>query len=113
MCTPTPRIASIVTSTLAPTNSLLGNPAAIKEAAKTRGRSLRDGARHALHDVKANGGLPSMVDSRPFVPGQTIAATPGAVISRNAVLELIQYSPTTKRVHERPVLVVPPQINRY
>ncbi len=106
-------IASIITSALAPTNTLAGNPAAIKEAVRTRGRSLADGARHAMHDVKANGGLPSMVDSRPFIPGETIAATPGAVVFRNEVMELIQYTPTTKRVHERPILVVPPQINRY
>ena len=106
-------IASIVTSALAPTNTLAGNPAAIKEAVRTRGRSLADGARHAMHDVRANGGLPSMVDSRPFIPGETIAATPGAVVFRNPVMELIQYTPTTKRVHERPILVVPPQINRY
>ncbi len=106
-------IASLITSTTAPTNSLVGNPAALKEARRTRGRSLLDGARHALHDLKENGGMPSMVDTRPFVPGDTIAATPGAVVFRSPVLELIQYAPTTKRVHRRPILVVPPQINRY
>ena len=106
-------IASIITSTIAPTNNLFANPAAIKEAARTRGRSLVDGARHALHDVRANGALPSMVDSRPFIPGETVAATPGAVVFRNTVLELIQYAPTTERVNARPIFVVPPQINRY
>ncbi len=106
-------VASIVTSTVSPTNSLLGNPAALKRAVRTRGRSLVDGGRHALHDVRHNGGMPSMVDSRPFVLGETVAATPGAVVFRNPVLELIQYTPTTKRVHRRPILVVPPQINRY
>jgi polyhydroxyalkanoate synthase len=106
-------IASLITSTVSPTNTLLGNPAAIKEAVRTRGKSLRDGARHAWYDVRNNGGMPSMVDSRPFVPGETMAATSGAVVFRNPVLELIQYTPTTKRVHRRPVFVVPPQINRY
>lgn len=106
-------IASVVTSSLAPTNTLVGNPAAIKEAVRTRGRSLVDGARHAWYDARHNGGMPSMVDSRPFVPGETMAATPGAVVFRNPVIELIQYTPTTKRVHARPVFVVPPQINRY
>ena len=106
-------LASLVTSALSPSNSLLGNPAALKEAVRTRGRSLRAGARHALHDVKNNGGMPSMVDTRPFVVGQTVAATPGAVVFRNPVLELIQYTPTTALVFERPILVVPPQINRY
>jgi len=106
-------IASIVTSTLAPTNTLLGNPAAIKEAVRTRGKSLRAGARHAWYDVRHNGAMPSMVDSRQFVAGDTVAATSGAVVFRNPVLELIQYRPTTPRVHARPFLVVPPQINRY
>lgn len=106
-------IASVITSSLAPTNTLVGNPAAIKEAVRTRGKSLRDGARHAWYDVRHHGGLPSMVDSRPFEVGETVAATPGAVVFRNPVLELIQYAPTTKRVHRRPVFVVPPQINRY
>jgi polyhydroxyalkanoate synthase subunit PhaC len=106
-------IASLVTSAVSPSNSLAGNPAALKEAVRTRGRSLVDGARHALHDLKDNDGMPSMVDTRPFVPGETVAATPGAVVFRNPVLELIQYTPTTKQVHQRPILVVPPQVNRF
>jgi len=106
-------VASLVTSAVSPSNTLAGNPAALKEAVRTRGRSVVAGARHALHDLKANGGMPSMVDTRPFVPGETVAATPGAVVFRNPVLELIQYAPTTKQVYERPIFVVPPQINRY
>ncbi|MEO5900172.1 MAG: alpha/beta fold hydrolase [Ilumatobacteraceae bacterium] len=106
-------IAALVTSAVSPSNSLAGNPAAIKEAARTRGRSLLAGARHALHDLKENGGMPSMVDTRPFVPGETVAATPGSVVFRNPVLELIQYTPTTKQVFERPILIVPPQVNRF
>ena len=106
-------LTTIVTSTAAPTNSLLGNPAALRELRKTKGRSIVDGARHALHDTKHNGGLPSMVDTRPFVPGDTVAATPGAVVFQNPVLELIQYAPITKKVGERPVFVIPPQINKY
>lgn len=106
-------IAALMTSAVSPSNTLLGNPAALREARRTNGRSLVAGMRHALHDVKANGGMPSMVDTRPFVPGETVAATPGAVVYRNQVLELIQYTPTTAQVYERPILVVPPQINRY
>ena len=106
-------LAAIATSTIAPTNTLLGNPAALKKAWETRGRSLRDGARHAWHDARHNGGMPSMVDTRPFTPGDTVAATPGEVVFRNPVLELIQYTPTTKRVHRRPMVIVPPQINKY
>ncbi len=106
-------LTNLVTDTLAPTNALLGNPAAIKEAVNTKGKSLIDGLRHARHDLLNNGGLPSMVDSRPFVPGETVAATPGSVVFRNDILELIQYTPTTAKVRQRPLLIVPPQINKY
>jgi polyhydroxyalkanoate synthase len=106
-------LANIVTDGVAPTNNLLTNPAAMREARRTRGRSLVDGARHAMHDLRHNDGMPSMVDSRPFTPGDTIAATPGSVVFRNEVLEVIQYTPTTSKVFQRPLLVVPPQINKY
>ncbi len=106
-------LANLATDAIAPTNTLLGNPAALKEARDTQGRSLVDGARHAMYDVRHNGGMPSMVDSRPFTPGDTVAATPGTVVFRNEVLELIQYTPTTAEVGQRPMLVVPPQINKY
>lgn len=106
-------VAGLVTDAIAPTNTLIGNPAALKEARDTKGRSLVDGARHAMYDLRNNGGMPSMVDSRPFTPGDAVAATPGSVVFRNELLELIQYAPTTAKVYQRPMLVVPPQINKY
>ncbi len=106
-------VLKLATEALAPTNTLLGNPAALERARETRGRSLVDGARHAWYDVRSNGGMPSMVDSRPFVLGETVAATPGAVVWSNEIAELIQYTPTTAQVHARPMLVLPPQINKY
>ncbi len=106
-------VSTLITSTTAPTNQLLGNPAALRRARETKGASLRDGARHALHDARHNGGMPSMVDTRPFVPGETVAVTPGTVVFQNAVLELIQYAPSTAKVYERPIFIIPPQINRY
>jgi polyhydroxyalkanoate synthase subunit PhaC len=106
-------LADLATDAIAPTNTLLGNPAALREARRTKGRSLVDGMRHALHDLRHNGGMPSMVDSRPFTPGDTVAATPGNVVFRNEVLEVIQYTPTTAKVGKRPMLVIPPQINKY
>jgi polyhydroxyalkanoate synthase len=106
-------LAALATDAIAPTNTLLGNPAALREARRTKGRSLVDGARHALHDIRNNGGMPSMVDSRPFTPGDNVAATPGSVVFRNEVLEVIQYQPTTAKVYQRPMLVVPPQINKF
>ena len=106
-------LTNLVTEAVAPTNSLLTNPAAIKESWRTGGQSLRDGFRHYLHDLQNNGGMPSMVDSRPFVPGETVAATPGKVVFSNPILELIQYRSTTAEVHARPVVILPPQINKY
>jgi poly[(R)-3-hydroxyalkanoate] polymerase subunit PhaC len=97
----------------APTNSLAGNPEALKKAAKTRGRSLYDGGRHWLHDVRKNRGMPSQVDSRPFVVGETVAVTKGSVVHRSEMFELIQYAPSTPKVHKLPTVVLPPQINRY
>ncbi|MEL7158869.1 MAG: alpha/beta fold hydrolase, partial [Actinomycetota bacterium] len=106
-------LTNIITSSLAPTNHLLGNPAALKRAWKTKGRSLVSGLRNAVDDLANNGGMPSMVDTEPFTPGETVAATPGSVIHRNELFELIQYTPSTEQVYERPVFIVPPQINKY
>lgn len=106
-------VASLITEAVAPTNTLIGNPAAIAEAVRTRGTSLRDGARHWMHDLQHNGGMPSMVDTRPFVIGENVAATPGSVVFRSEVLELIRYQPVTPQVRTRAVMIVPPQINKF
>lgn len=106
-------LTNLFTEAVAPTNTLLGNPAALKEATRTRGKSLLNGLRNAGHDIRHNGGMPAMVDDEPFVPGETIAATPGSVVFTNPILELIQYRPTTEKVHQRPLVIVPPQINKY
>ena len=102
-----------ISAAIAPTNTLIGNPAAMKRAVNTRGRSLRSGARHLAHDIRHNGGLPSRVDTRPFVIGENVASTTGAVIHRSELFELIQYSPTTAKVRARPLLIIPPQVNKY
>jgi polyhydroxyalkanoate synthase len=104
---------SLLTQSLAPTNSLLGNPTALKRAWQTRGQSLVAGARNALHDLRHNGGMPSMVDTRPFSVGTNLAVTPGHVVHRGEVFELIQYSPVTPKVYARPLVMIPPQINKY
>jgi polyhydroxyalkanoate synthase subunit PhaC len=104
---------TILTSALAPTNVLATNPAALKRAFETGGHSLARGLRHLVDDLVNNGGMPSMVDREPFGVGSELAVTPGAVIDRDAVAEVLQYRPTTREVHERPVLVVPPPIGRY
>jgi polyhydroxyalkanoate synthase len=105
--------AGLVTEALAPTNTLPGNPAALKRGFETGGRSLVRGARNLLHDVRHNHGMPSQVDRTPFVLGENIAVSPGAVVFRSEVCELIQFTPTTAEVGTRPVVMIPPQINKY
>jgi polyhydroxyalkanoate synthase subunit PhaC len=104
---------SLLTEAAAPTNTLLGNPGAIKKAFDTGGASLLRGARNMVDDVRHNGGMPAMVDRRPFQVGTTVAVSPGAVVFRNDVLELIQYLPSTTSIRKRPTLVIPPQINKF
>jgi polyhydroxyalkanoate synthase len=105
--------ASLVTEAVAPTNFALTNPDAIGKAFQTRGRSLVAGTRHLLRDLRHNGGMPSQVDTRPFEVGRNLAVTPGQVVHRTEVFELIQYDEATPKVHRRPLVVVPPQINKY
>ena len=104
---------SLITEAAAPSNARLGNPGALKKAFDTGGLSLLRGARNALSDIRHTGSMPSMVDRRPFKVGSTVAISPGAVVFRNEVLELIQYLPSTPEVRARPTLVVPPQINKF
>jgi poly[(R)-3-hydroxyalkanoate] polymerase subunit PhaC len=104
---------TLLTEALAPTNTLLGNPAALKRAFDTAGRSLVEGFRNYLNDLFTNGGMPSQVDKRPFEVGRNLAVTPGAVVHRGKLCELIQYRPATPQVYERPVLLVPPEINKF
>jgi polyhydroxyalkanoate synthase subunit PhaC len=104
---------SLLADALAPTNTLLGNPAAVKKFVDTGGQSTLRGLMHLIEDLADNGGMPSQVDKAAFQVGKNLAVTPGAVVFRNEVLELIQYQPSTETVHARPVLIVPPQINRY
>jgi polyhydroxyalkanoate synthase subunit PhaC len=98
---------------LAPTNFPWSNPAAIKTAFETRGMSFVHGARHLASDLRTPPRLPSMVDTSKFELGENLAATPGAVVHREEVFELIQYAPQTETVRSVPLLLVPPMINKY
>ena len=104
---------ALLTSAVAPTNSLLGNPAAIKRTLETGGGNLTRGVRNWAGDLRHNGGMPSMADPQALQVGRDLALTPGAVVERDEVAELIQYTPATGSVRERPVLVVPPPIGRF
>src|SRR6266852_7232424 len=106
-------VLSLFADTVAPTNTLLGNPAAMKKMYETGGASLVRGLTHMLEDLANDGGLPSQVNMKAFQVGKDLATSPGAVVFRNDVLELIQYQPTTPQVYHRPLLFVPPQVNKY
>ena len=106
-------LLTILESAAAPTNTLLGNPAAMKRAYETGGLSLLRGLKNFASDVRHNGGLPSTVDRSVYLVGRDFAVTPGAVVDRDPVAEIIQYTPGTERVQARPVLIVPPPIGRY
>jgi polyhydroxyalkanoate synthase len=105
--------AKFLLDAFAPTNTLPGNPAALRQAFDTGGKSVVRGAKNMLSDLRHNGGWPSQVDSTGFEVGVNMAATPGAVVYRNNLIELIQYTPQVKRVYAVPLLFCPPWINKY
>jgi poly[(R)-3-hydroxyalkanoate] polymerase subunit PhaC len=105
--------ADILASAAAPTNFLPSNPAALKRAFDTGGTSLVRGARNFLSDVRHNDGMPSMIEPGASVVGRELAVTPGVVVARDAVAEVLQYAPATDTVFQRPVLVIPPPIGRF
>jgi len=106
-------ISTIVVDALAPTNAILSNPAALKKLIDTGGQSLWAGLQNYVGDLVKNGGMPSQVDGASFQLGKNIATTPGAVVFRDDVFELIQYAPMTSEVWRRPIIITPPQINKY
>ena len=98
---------------LAPSNNPLLNPAAVKAAIDTGGGSVLAGLRHFLADMAVPPRVPSMVEPDAFEVGKDLAVTPGAVILRTPVFELIQYRPATTAVRQVPLLIVPPVINKF
>lgn len=106
-------ISDILVDALSPTNGLVSNPAALKKLIDTGGESLWSGLKNYFEDLVRNGGMPSQVDSKPFQVGKNLATTPGAVVFRTEVFELIQYKPMTAEVWARPLLIIPPQINKF
>ena len=97
----------------APTNVPLVNPASAKQAWDTGGGSLLRGLRQFLHDLQRPPRLPAFVDSSAYTIGKDLAATPGAVVQRGEVAELIQYAPAAERVDQVPVLMVASPVNKY
>jgi polyhydroxyalkanoate synthase subunit PhaC len=106
-------VVSLVVDAMSPTNSLAGNPAALKKLVDTGGASLVHGLENLVGDLVRNGGLPAQVDTRTLAVGKNLATTPGEVVYRTPVMELIQYRPMGDEVHKRPLLIAPPQINKF
>lgn len=104
-----------LTDMMAPTNFLATNPDALERAIETEGASLVKGLENLVQDIEANKGelLVTLADRNAFTVGQNIGATEGQVVYRNEMFELIQYAPTTETVHEIPILIFPPWINKF
>ncbi len=96
---------------MSPANFAWSNPEAMRLAAETEGESLARGMRNLAADLDK--GMISMTDETAFEVGRNLAVTPGAVIYQNDFMQLIQYRPSTDTVHERPLVMVPPCINKY
>jgi polyhydroxyalkanoate synthase subunit PhaC len=105
--------AGNVVDALAPTNFALSNPAVLKETIDTGAGNLVRGTRRLLRDLSSPPRLPATVDTSKFEVGGNLAASPGSVVLRTDVFELIQYRPSTEQVREVPLLFVPPTINKF
>jgi polyhydroxyalkanoate synthase subunit PhaC len=100
-----------VIDALSPANALATNPEALQTAIETGGASLVQGMQIFMQDFAK--GRVSMSDDTAFEVGRDVATTPGSVVFENELMQLLQYAPTTARVHERPLLIVPPCINKF
>jgi polyhydroxyalkanoate synthase len=100
---------------IAPTNFAGSNPEVLRATLETKGENLVSGFQNLLSDIdRGNGQLRiKMVDEDAFTIGENIATTPGKVVFQNELMQLIQYKPTTKTVHSRPLLIIPPWINKF
>jgi polyhydroxyalkanoate synthase len=100
---------------LSPTNFLATNPDALTKAVETEGDSLVRGLENMIADLEANDGelVVSLADKKAFTVGENLATTPGEVVFRNHMFELIQYAPSTEKVHATPLIIFPPWINKF
>ena len=100
---------------MSPTNFFGTNPEALQKAIETDGQSLVDGLENLVRDLEANDGelVVTLADKDAFKVGENLATTPGSVVFRSRMFELIQYTPTTETVHQTPLLIFPPWINKF
>ncbi|HEX4182200.1 MAG TPA: class I poly(R)-hydroxyalkanoic acid synthase, partial [Caulobacteraceae bacterium] len=105
----------MLTDAFSPSNFLISNPQALREVARTRGESLVRGMENFAGDLERGGGKLSIsqTDSTPFKVGENIATAPGKVVFQNELIQLLQFSPSTSRVHQIPLLIFPPWINKF
>ena len=106
-------LINVAKDVFAPFNTLIGNPAALRQARNTAGRSVVQGLRNFFSDIKHNHGYPAVAKRGSFIVGQDVAASEGAVVFRNELLELMQYQPNTNDVRGTPLLYVFSQVNRF
>jgi polyhydroxyalkanoate synthase len=105
----------MLTDAYSPSNFLMSNPEALKEAMATRGESLVRGMENFAHDMERGGGqlAISQTDFSRFEVGVNVAASPGKVVFQNELFQLIQFAPLTEQVYERPLVIFPPWINKF
>ena len=105
----------MLTDAFSPSNFLVSNPAALREAMQTQGASLLKGMETFADDMTRGGGqlAISQTDYQMFKIGENVATAPGKVVFQNEVLQLLQFNPTTEQVHEIPLLIFPPWINKF
>jgi len=105
----------MLTDAMSPSNFLMSNPAALREAMESQGESLLRGMEHFAADLERGGGQLSIsqTDYAQFTVGENVATAPGKVIFQNEIIQLLQFSPSTDTVYEVPLLIYPPWINKF
>jgi polyhydroxyalkanoate synthase len=100
---------------LSPSNFVLTNPQVLRETLQSGGENLVRGLNNLLSDLEKGGGdlRISMTDEKAFTLGKNVATTPGKVVFQTELMQLIQYEPRTKEVYRRPLVIIPPWINKY
>jgi polyhydroxyalkanoate synthase len=105
----------LVVDAMAPSNFVVSNPKVLRATLESRGENLLDGLDNLLDDLERGKGRLdiAMTDYQAFRLGENVAVTPGKVVYQNQLMQLVQYAPATEKVYQRPLLIVPPWINKF